>query len=60
MLHWFSLHEIPNSFTLVIEVIIGIAIALIIFGLQSKTDTKISEVISEVHSYTYPESLSDP
>lgn len=52
MMHWFSLHEIPNSFTLVIEIIIGIAIGLIIFRLQSKTDKKMTEVIKEVHSYT--------
>ena len=52
MLHWFSLHEIPNSFTLVIEVIIGIAIAVIVFGLQSKTDKSNEAVISKMNEAT--------
>jgi hypothetical protein len=52
MFHWLKLNDVPNLFTLIVEVIIGVAIGLTIFGLQSKTDSKMKEVINQIESYT--------
>ena len=52
MMHWFKSIEIPNSFSLVVEIAIGVTIAPIVYGLRSKTRTKMTEVINQISSYT--------
>jgi hypothetical protein len=52
MLHWFSIHEIPNSFTLIIEVAISVGIALYLFYLQFKTSKIRDAVTDQIKQYT--------
>lgn len=49
MIHWFKLNEIPNSFSLVVEVAIGVGIALYLFYLQTKTSKANDELLNKIH-----------
>lgn len=52
MMHWLKLNEIPNSFSLLVEVAIGAGIALYLFYLQLKTSRSNDALIKKIDSYT--------
>jgi hypothetical protein len=52
MAEWVYSNDIPNWSTLIVEIVIGVGIALYLFYLQSKTSTSNKAVISKINEAT--------